>query len=215
MKTDRLLSTFARRVFPFATWVVMTLAAPVLAQPAEGNLAEEWLFVQRSMDRDLKKDWWHELGTDELKAYLSAGVDVNTSNDRGWTPLHSAARYSSDPGVVAALIEAGATVDARDRARDTPLHWAAAENADASVVTLLIDAGADVNAKDKFGWLPIHTAAESNSNPQVIETLLASGAKRKGRAYFLLFRPSFLLKHNANMSDKDKEAAMTLLKGSQ
>ncbi|MBT8102298.1 MAG: ankyrin repeat domain-containing protein, partial [Gammaproteobacteria bacterium] len=102
-----------------------------------------------------------------------------------------------------------------NKARDTPLHWAAAENTNVDILTTLIEAGADVNARDRFGWLPIHTAAEGNSNPEVIEVLLAAGSKRNKRAYFVLFRPAFLLKHNANMSDTDKKTAMALLKKSK
>jgi ankyrin repeat protein len=108
-------------------------------------------------------------------------------------------------------LRAGATVDAKDSAGDTALHWAAAENTNVEIISCLLEAGADVNATDKYGWLPIHTAAERNSNPDVIETLLGAGAERDRRAYFVLFRPRFLLKHNSSMSDKDKRVALALL----
>ncbi len=68
-----------------------------------------------------------------------------------------------------------------------------------------------MNAKDRFGWQPIHTAADRSSNPETIATLLAAGARPDKRAYFVLFRPKFLLKHNSNMCQRNKEIAMALL----
>lgn len=107
-----------------------------------------------------------------------------------------------------------ASGDVPGRDGDTPLHWTAAANTNVVIITTLIEASADVNATDKFGWTPIHTATESNANPAVIEALPAAGARHKRRAYFVLFGPEFLLKHNSNMSDDDKKAALELLKES-
>jgi hypothetical protein len=38
-----------------------------------------------------------------------------------------------------------------------------------------------------------------------------AGADRYRRAYFVFFRPEFLLKHNSSMSEKDKKIALALL----
>ncbi len=213
MTAIRQAQQYARSWIPVALTVLLCPA--IATAQAPDALRQEWFEVQQVNDRLTRQSWWQAVNEERLGRYLAAGVDVNLATRRGWTPLHSAARYNPDPRVLTMLVEAGAIVDARDRAGDTPLHWAAAENANVEIIAVLIEAGADVNAKDKFGWLPIHTAAESNANPDVIEALLEAGAKRKGRAYFLLFRPSFLLKHNANMPDKDKEAAMALLKADE
>ena len=129
----------------------------------------------------------------------------------GWTELHFAARYETNPACVSKLIVAGADVNARNRSGDTPLHWAAAENPNIEIARLLLEAGADVNAKDKFGWLPLHTAAERSDDPQVVALLLEAGSKRNSRAYYVLFSPRFLLKHNDNMSEADKKLALALL----
>lgn len=198
-------------------WLLLII--PVIGKSQEPlpdeALQRQWLEIQASRDRRVIEYWWQRLDPDRLNAYVESGADVNASDRRGWTPLHSAARYNPDPAVLLVLLRAGADVDAKDRAGDTPLHWAAAENANVDVVTSLIGAGAEVNAVDRFGWLPIHTAAERNPNPEVISALLEAGAKRKRRAYFVLFSPAFLLKHNSNMSETDRKAAMALLKAAE
>ena len=194
-------------------WAVLLLAATGLCQetvPGE-PLQREWLDIQVRGDQPARKAWWQELGPRQLRALIHAGVEVSVADGRGWTPLHSAARYSHDPGVLLVLLEAGAAIDVSDSSGDTPLHWAAAENPNVGVTDALLRAGADVNASDRYGWLPIHTACNSNSNPEVIRALLAAGARRDARAYFVLFSPGFLLKHNSNMSDPDKERALILL----
>lgn len=172
----------------------------------------QWHEVQSSRDPHVHRDWWHDLDVETLRAYVYAGVDVNASNKRGWTALHSAARYNPDAAVLGMLISAGALVNARDKAGDTPLHWAAADNPNVDIVTALIESGANVHATDNFGWLPLHTAADRSANPDVIRTLVDAGSMRNKRAYFVLFRPRFLLKHNSNMSEDDKRVAMELLK---
>ena len=201
------------RAFLAAISIALLIPATAITEKrsSDENLRQEWLEIQSNRNQQIKKDWWQHLEAEALGDYLAAGADINATDRRGWTPLHSAARFNRDAKVLSALLEAGADVRAKDRAGDTPLHWAAAANSNARIVTLLLEAGANVNAVDNYGWLPIHSAAESNANPDVIDALLSAGSKRKRRAYFLLFGPKFLLKHNSNMSKADKKFARTLL----
>lgn len=195
-------------------WTLLVVPVFALSQqslPPE-DLHREWLSIQAAKDVRIKKTWWQDLELERLTRFLEAGVDVNASDKRNWTPLHSAARFNRNPDIVTALIHAGARVDAADRSGDTPLHWAAADNPNAEIVSRLIEAGAPVNAVDRFGWLPIHTAADRTSNPEIIRTLLEAGSRRNERAYFLLFGPKFLLKHNSNMTDEDRKVAEELLR---
>lgn len=196
-----------------ATVAVMSFPGTGMSQvdPRVREAQQEWIAIQLESSREDRAAWWRSLDANRLDGYLAAGVDLGVADRRGWTTLHSAARYSGSTEVVTGLLEAGVDVDARDRAGGTPLHWAAAENPNAGIIDALVLAGADVNARDKFGWLPLHSATEGNSNPDVIEGLLAAGAARDKRAYFILFSSRFLLKHNSNMSDVDKAAAMALL----
>jgi len=175
------------------------------------ELQTEWAAVQGEKDQEAKSHWWTTITASQLGVLIEEQIDVTVTDKRGWTPLHSAARYCTDPTVLDALIDAGAVVDAIDRSGDTPLHWAAAENPNVAVIERLIAAGANVNARDRFGWLPIHTAASTNTNPQVIEKLMEEGADQGKRAYFFMFKPTFMLRHNKNMSERDKESALLML----
>lgn len=196
--------------------ILCSLLLPIVASPAEPVvntvLQHTWAEIQGFDNRHARAKWWQTVDPEQVQAFIGAGADPNYTDRKKWTPLHSAARYSADPRVLTLLLAAGATVNAKNKAGDTPLHWAARENPNVAMTDALIAAGANVNALDKFGWLPLHTAAESNSNPEIIRALLAAGSKRGRRAYFLLFSPAFLLKHNDNMSEADKDLALAMLR---
>jgi ankyrin repeat protein len=79
--------------------------------------------------------------TEELAAYVDAGVPVDLTNDKGDTLLLLAA-YHAHPDTVAALLARGADhARANDRGQ-TPLA-AAVFRRSADAVRLLLDAGAD------------------------------------------------------------------------
>jgi ankyrin repeat protein len=83
---------------------------------------------------------------------INLGVNVNSKDYRGWTPLHFAARTKSP-------------------AADPTLSTAC--------VKLLLEAGANVNAKDDEGLTPLHQSlAVHPVNQELIEILLAAGAER-------------------------------------
>ena len=84
-----------------------------------------------------------------IRLVIEHGVDVNTKDASGKTPLHRAATDGPDENVLQ-LINAGADVDARDSSGQTPLY-AAVLYGRVENVRRLINAGADVNAKDEEG----------------------------------------------------------------
>ncbi|NND43773.1 MAG: hypothetical protein HKN58_00515 [Xanthomonadales bacterium] len=170
-----------------------------------------WNEVQQQWEKDERARWWAQLTVVELQAFLEAQVDVNLADKRGWTPLHSAARENGNPEITELLLGQGAEIGARDRAGDTPLHWAAAENDNPEVVATLLRHGGSVNERDRYGWTPLHTAAETSSDADIIELLLNAGAEPGKRAYFLLFSPKFLLRHNGNIPDADRARALAML----
>jgi hypothetical protein len=61
--------------------------------------------------------------------------------------LHLAARHSSAPAVIAALLEGGADPKAKDGKGVTPLHLAARHSSAPAVIAALLEGGADPKAK--------------------------------------------------------------------
>ena len=80
-----------------------------------------------------------------VKQDLAAGMDVNTKDGYGATPLLYAAEYGYND-VAEVLITNGADVNATYNDGLTALH-SAVLNGSNEIVKLLIDQGADVNTK--------------------------------------------------------------------
>lgn len=102
--------------------------------------------IQAAMDGDLGS----------VRAFVSAGEDVNQADPSGWLPLHRAVANDRDR-VVAYLLSAGSDIEARGTDGWTPLHLACVSGSHRALGTL-IDAGADVNALAKGGSTPLHLA---------------------------------------------------------
>jgi len=112
---------------------------------------------------------------EKLKKYLQDGIDINSQEDFGSTPLHAAAN-SGKKDIVEFLINKGADVDAK--AKDvfglTPLYCAAMHNYE-DIADLLLAKGADVNAKDNHGYTLLYYAIW-DSNKDAIRLLISKGA---------------------------------------
>ena len=104
---------------------------------------------------------------------LKTGVDLNSRNGIGETPLDIAAGANS-PELVRALVKAGANLDTRDNYGWTPLHSAVSgTDANPEIVVELIEAGADLNARTVYGKTPLHLAASSSPSTSVISYMKA------------------------------------------
>ncbi|MBW1902812.1 MAG: ankyrin repeat domain-containing protein [Deltaproteobacteria bacterium] len=106
---------------------------------------------------------------------------INATDDRGATPLHSAS-IRGYKEVVVLLIAKGADVNAIDIDGNTPLHSVTMavggfyRKDHKEIAELLIANGADINVKNNKGRrTPLHFAAVAN-NKEMVELFLANGA---------------------------------------
>lgn len=99
---------------------------------------------------------------------------VNSTDEEGWAPLHSAASNGSVE-IVEILLSRGADVNQKNDGGRTALHYAASKGR-FKIAELLLSHGAKINAKDKVGCTPLHRAA-STGNSEVSEFLIEEGAE--------------------------------------
>ncbi|XP_008564853.1 PREDICTED: ankyrin-3 [Galeopterus variegatus] len=101
------------------------------------------------------------------------GASPNTTNVRGETALHMAAR-SGQAEVVRYLVQDGAQVEAKAKDDQTPLHISA-RLGKADIVQQLLQQGASPNAATTSGYTPLHLAAREG-HEDVAAFLLDHGA---------------------------------------
>jgi ankyrin repeat protein len=122
---------------------------------------------------------------EKVKRFIKNGIDINSEDKKGRTPLFLAC-YNDNIDLVSSLLTNGAKVNANDNFGLTPLH-VAAKNGYANIVELLIEKGANVNAEASDGLelyelhneyrrpgsRPLHLAV---SYIDVIKLLVSNGA---------------------------------------
>ncbi|GAF80317.1 unnamed protein product, partial [marine sediment metagenome] len=91
--------------------------------------------------------------TADVEKLLANGVDVNSRDRAGMTPLHLVA-FLGHIKTAKLLIVHGADVNAIDDKGETPLHLAA-DGGQLEIIKLLLDAGADVNIKTNERKTPL------------------------------------------------------------
>ncbi|RSL89936.1 hypothetical protein CEP51_000961 [Fusarium floridanum] len=107
--------------------------------------------------------------TDQVKALIDAGADVNIKRKNGRQALNGAANAE----IVDLLVRAGADVHATDASGCTALHMAAGNN-ETEIVEKLLLMGARVNQSSHRGLRPLHMAARDNS-PDAARLLCSFG----------------------------------------
>jgi tetratricopeptide (TPR) repeat protein len=110
--------------------------------------------------------------TEEVKAWIARGADVNAVVEIGFTALIYAAK-GGHTEAVKALLEAGADVQQSKRGW-TALMWAASRSRTETVKALL-EAGADVNPQRKSGMTALILAAKGG-HTETVKALLDAGA---------------------------------------
>lgn len=106
--------------------------------------------------------------TDNLAAYVDAGVPVNLSNDKGDTLVMLAA-YHGHPATVAMLMRRGADADRLNDRGQSPIAGAVFKGEDA-VVTVLVEHGAD----PRIGTPTAVEAARMFDKPHLLELFAAA-----------------------------------------
>ncbi|MFC1762992.1 ankyrin repeat domain-containing protein [Planctomycetota bacterium] len=115
---------------------------------------------------------------DLVKNFIDEGMDVDTKDEYGWTPLYWACSAGQE-AVGKYLLDKGAKADATTEGGGTPLHKAAGTGA-YRLAELLISKGADVNARANKEKTPLHIAAGAGHS-RVVELLVKHGADVNAR----------------------------------
>lgn len=112
---------------------------------------------------------------ESVKFFLEKGLDIEASDDVGFTPLMCAACSNDSTEVIQFLIDKGADINALTSYGENLLHLSAAWNENLDVVKFFIDK-LDIESRDNNGYTPLLDAAQAQENLEVIKLLEDSGA---------------------------------------
>lgn len=158
----------------------------------EARSADEWMVVTNAVDvRRLGAPMRSQLieaarkgDMAAVKTMLSAGVKLDSTDEKGLNALHHAAQ-AGQPDVVNALVDAGALVDAvaSNPSGKTALHYACESDLPntALAVKTLLENKADVNARDASGNTALHSTLLSGDQKHAAvekkaQSLVGAGA---------------------------------------
>ncbi|GAB5588204.1 hypothetical protein Unana1_03104 [Umbelopsis nana] len=125
------------------------------AEIAEVALGSRFYTVQAAMDtRKFSLFRAAECGhTEVVNVLLQHGVDIESTDAKGWTALHKAC-YASKMETARSLIQQGADKEAKDKENGWTSLFLAAK--DPKIILLLIAEGADIEAKNGDGLTALH-----------------------------------------------------------
>ncbi len=114
-----------------------------------------------------------------VRRLISLGVDINTTNRYGVTPL-MVASLCNWPEVVKLLLDHGADIERREAFFGCTALMFACMSGGWDSVKLLLDRGAEVDARDSLQRTAL-TVAYSVDNGEAVRLLLQCGAKPQER----------------------------------
>lgn len=100
-----------------------------------------------------------------IRQALNAGINVNSTDPDGWTPLMVAAS-GGNLDAVEMLLKAGAAINVASQKGQTPL-MAAVLSGNAQLVKLLLDQSADANAVTTTGMTALDVAKRAGKKPLI------------------------------------------------
>ncbi len=107
---------------------------------------------------------------------IKAGININSQDYGGMTPLNLAVRQGRAE-MVDRLLAAGADVNLPDGSKESPLHQAAAlSNVSLEILETLLKKGANPNLKNLYGATPLYSVATWSENLDKVKVLLKAGA---------------------------------------
>ena len=136
---------------------------------------------------------------------LDGGVDVNSLDKRGRTPLH----WASTEKVIRKLIAKGSNINSKDGRGMTPLHCYIIEDKKTEEAKILLEAGAKVNSTTSSGHTPLHYAT-SNNKFKFVGFLIENGANTNAKS-----NSGVTPLHSASLSDDYRIIELLLSKGAQ
>lgn len=113
-----------------------------------------------------------------VKKFLTQGVQVDTTDEYGFTPLYRAC-INGHKDIAEFLVTKGADVNAKGNSGWTPLFIAAMAG-HINVTEFLLEEGAEINAKDNEGNTPLHYTA-GNAETDIVKILISNGANINAR----------------------------------
>ena len=108
-----------------------------------------------------------------VEALVSAGAELNTTDNTGMAALHWAVA-KENLKIVQLLLDSRVDLDARDCEANTALHWAVYKG-NVEIVELLLAKGADVNVTCKYELTALHLAV-TNGSVDIVKALVIAGA---------------------------------------
>jgi uncharacterized protein len=140
---------------------------------------QEVITQARLVDEKRQRDF-HELmngatrgDVHKIKSLIENGVNPNTSDPTGLTPL-MAASHSGKIEILELLLDAGVPIDTKDSSGYTALMFSC-NSGQVSCARFLIEKGANVNGVDNDGSTPIMFSAQHGYN-DIVRLLLQKGA---------------------------------------
>lgn len=139
-----------------------------LCCPAAAGTADEKRQGEELIDATKRGD------LTSVESLVQAGVNVNSRNAAGRTPMHLACG-DGNLNLCEYLLEVGGDYDAKDIYHRSPLSLAAWHGY-TEIVQALLDKGADIHTREKeYGYQPLHYAAKRGWK-DIVHMLIEHGA---------------------------------------